>query len=64
MNITIILAHPVTGSFNHAIAEAVAAELRAGGHDVSFHALYSEGFEPLLPGVEIFSQGEPSAAMR
>ena len=53
MNISVILAHPVADSFNHAIAEAVVAQLRHSGHRASFHDLYREGFDPLLPGEEI-----------
>jgi NAD(P)H dehydrogenase (quinone) len=53
MNITVILAHPVATSLNHAIAEAAVAQLRANGHRVSFHDLYLEGFDPLLQGAEI-----------
>jgi putative NADPH-quinone reductase len=48
MKISLILAHPDKGSFNHAIAHAVAAYLSAHGHDVRFHDLYTEGFDPLL----------------
>jgi NAD(P)H dehydrogenase (quinone) len=53
MNISVILAHPMPGSFNHAIAETAVAELHRNGHVVSFHDLYREGFNPLLPGAEI-----------
>lgn len=53
MRISIILAHPDKGSFNHAIAKTAAGELRRAGHDVSFHDLYEEGFDPVLPAGEI-----------
>jgi len=53
MKITIILAHPHRGSFNHAIAETAAGALRRAGHAVTFHDLYAEGFDPLLPEGEI-----------
>jgi NAD(P)H dehydrogenase (quinone) len=53
MNVSVILAHPVPASLNHAIAEAAVAQLRADGHRVSFHDLYLEGFDPLLQGSEI-----------
>ena len=53
MKISIILAHPRPGSFNHAIAETVAATLRSFGHTVLFHDLYTEGFDPVLPAEEI-----------
>ena len=53
MAISIILAHPTKGSFNHAIADVAARTLRASGHYVCFHDLYAEGFDPVLPGEEI-----------
>jgi putative NADPH-quinone reductase len=53
MKITLILAHPRRGSFNHAIAETAAATLRESGHTVTFHDLCAEGFDPLLPEGEI-----------
>ncbi len=53
MNVSVILAHPVPGSFNHAIAEIVAERLLLNGHKVRSHDLYREGFDPLLPGAEI-----------
>ncbi len=53
MKISVILAHPDSGSFNHAIAKTAADALRLAGHTVSFHDLYAEGFDPVLPAVEI-----------
>ncbi|HUU74611.1 MAG TPA: NAD(P)H-dependent oxidoreductase [Methanoregulaceae archaeon] len=53
MIISVILAHPHTGSFNHAIAETVVTALREFGHTVAFHDLYKELFDPLLPYDEI-----------
>jgi NAD(P)H dehydrogenase (quinone) len=53
MKISIILAHPRPGSFNHAIADEVTATLRNSGHTVTVHDLYQEQFDPLLPGDEI-----------
>jgi putative NADPH-quinone reductase len=58
MNISIILAHPSPGSFNHAIAEQATAALTANGHRVSFHDLYAEGFDPVLPAAEIPSRAD------
>jgi len=49
----LLLAHPVAGSFNHAIAATAADALSANGREVFFHDLYGEGFDPLLPGAEI-----------
>lgn len=53
MQISIILAHPNAGSFNHAIAQTATVELSQRGHRVTLHDLYQEGFDPLLPGGEI-----------
>jgi putative NADPH-quinone reductase len=53
MNISIILAHPNPGSFNHAIAGAAADALRQNGHAVLLHDLCREQFPPLLPAAEL-----------
>jgi putative NADPH-quinone reductase len=55
MNISVILAHPNPGSFNHAIAGAAVGELRRNGHGVWFHDLHQEGFDPLLTAAELSS---------
>jgi NAD(P)H dehydrogenase (quinone) len=51
--VTLVLAHPDPSSFNHALASAVCEALTGAGHKVSFHDLYAEGFDPLLPAAEI-----------
>ncbi|MDR3457481.1 MAG: NAD(P)H-dependent oxidoreductase [Verrucomicrobiae bacterium] len=53
MKISIILAHPNPGSFNHAIAGAAADGLRQNGHAVVFHDLCQEQFPALLPASEL-----------
>jgi putative NADPH-quinone reductase len=53
MNISIILAHPNPGSFNHAIANAAAEALRQNGHIVALHDLCQEQFPPLLSAAEL-----------
>lgn len=53
MNISIILAHPNPGSFNHAIATAAADALRRSGHEIVLHDLCREQFPPLLTGAEL-----------
>jgi putative NADPH-quinone reductase len=58
MNISVILAHPREGSFNHAIAETVASTLEDTGYEVSYHDLYKEGFDPILPYGEISKHAE------
>lgn len=53
MRILIILAHPDENSFNHAIANQAAQTLGKNGHEVVFHDLYKENFDPILPAGEI-----------
>lgn len=53
MRVSVLLAHPQQGSFNHAIAETVVAALKANGHEVMYHDLYEEGFDPVLRRDEI-----------
>jgi NAD(P)H dehydrogenase (quinone) len=53
MNISVILAHPNKGSFNHAIAQTVLEELKNHGTKIVFHDLYKEAFDPVLPAGEV-----------
>jgi len=53
MRISVILAHPDKSSFNHAIAVASVETLEQNGHEVYFHDLYEERFDPILPSEEI-----------
>ena len=53
MKISVILAHPDKKSFNHAIAAAAIETLKKNGHEVFFHDLYAEEFDPLLTSEEI-----------
>ena len=53
MKCLVILAHPKKNSFNHAIAAAAVARLQANAHEVRFHDLYKEQFDPVLPHSEI-----------
>lgn len=53
MNVSVILGHPAPASFNHAIAQTAIEALRALGHEVSFHDLYREGFDPVMTAAEI-----------
>lgn len=45
MVVSVIIGHPQTGSFNHAIAQTTFAALEAAGHEVLDHDLCAEGFE-------------------
>jgi len=58
MRILIVLGHPNPGSLNHAIAHAVRDDMREVGHDVVFHDLYAERFDPLLFADEIPENGD------
>jgi putative NADPH-quinone reductase len=53
MKISVILAHPNPGSFNHAIANTAADALRQNGHAVILHDLCQEQFPPLLSVSEL-----------
>ena len=53
MRISVILAHPRPGSFNHAIAKTSVQTLMQNGHQVAFHDLYLESFDPILRSAEI-----------
>jgi NAD(P)H dehydrogenase (quinone) len=53
VNVSVILAHPSKGSFNYAIAGTVVTTLKDNGHQVRYHDLYEERFDPILPASEI-----------
>jgi NAD(P)H dehydrogenase (quinone) len=57
MNIVLILGHPDTGSFNHAIAETCKDRLLKNNHTVTYHDLYQEKFDPALTASEIPKNG-------
>jgi len=64
MNILVILGHPDPDSFNHAIARSVCKTLENSNHEVIFHDLYQERFDPLLPAEEIAETGPVPAVIR
>jgi NAD(P)H dehydrogenase (quinone) len=53
MKIVVVLGHPNSDSFNGAIARTAVQTLRAAGHEVAFHDLYRDGFDPILTMEEI-----------
>jgi NAD(P)H dehydrogenase (quinone) len=53
MKVFVLIGHQRVGSFCHAIADAAIAELKAAGHEVIYHDLYAENFDPLLFDEEI-----------
>lgn len=58
MSVLVILGHQRPGSFNHTIADVVVEELKSLGHEVVFHDLYAEKFDPILMQEEIKSEGD------
>lgn len=58
MKIILILGHPTPGSFNHAIAETAIAKLKENGHEVIYHDLHAEKFDPILKSEEIPKNAE------
>jgi NAD(P)H dehydrogenase (quinone) len=57
MRISIILGHPRGDSFSHAVAATAADTARSARHEIAFHDLQAEGFDPVLPAGE-----EPASA--
>jgi len=53
MKILAVIAHPGKESFNHAIFKRAIQTLKNLGHDVLFHDLYTEKFDPVLSFEEI-----------
>ena len=64
MSVLVIIGHQHQGSFNHAIAAAVVDELKSLGHEVVFHDLYAEEFDPILPHREIHVDAELEPVLR
>lgn len=52
MNVLIVLGHPDSSSFNHALAEACREQITKNGHTVFFHDLYKEQFNPVLNSLD------------
>jgi putative NADPH-quinone reductase len=53
MRTTVILCHPVKGSFNHTIADEVVRSLKQQKNIVYYHDFYDEGFQPVLYADEL-----------
>ena len=58
MNLLVVLGHPDPASLNAAIAKTAVETLRGLGHEVVFHDLYAEGFDPALPAPELDPHAE------
>lgn len=61
MKISVILAHPYEKSFNHAIANKAIQVLKDNNHDIYFHDLYKEQFNPILTSEELISDHSEDA---
>jgi NAD(P)H dehydrogenase (quinone) len=57
MRILVILGHPDPASFNRALAGTACRALRENGHEVVFHDLCAERFDPCLPRQETPEEG-------
>ncbi|SFM25979.1 NAD(P)H-dependent oxidoreductase [Methanolobus profundi] len=64
MKVSVILGHPYEKSFNHAIANVVMEALLTSGHEVHFHDLHKEGFDPLLRGEELVADRSEDPLVR
>jgi putative NADPH-quinone reductase len=53
MKATVLLAHPYSKSFNHAIYRRATQSLAENGAEVFAHDLYAEGFDPVIPEREL-----------
>jgi len=56
MNLSILLAHPRSGSLCHQFAEAAADAAREQGWTVNLHDLYAERFDPVMGDAEAASR--------
>ncbi|WP_406657492.1 NAD(P)H-dependent oxidoreductase [Methanolobus sp. ZRKC2] len=64
MKISVILGHPYEKSFNHAIAATVVDVLKSAGHEVLFHDLYVEDFDPVIRGEELVADRSEDVLVR
>ena len=53
MKVSVVLAHPNPASFNHAIAQTAVDTLAGLNHEVFFHDLYAEQFDPVMTAHEL-----------
>jgi len=52
MNIFVVVGHPDSSSFSHAIAQTAIQTVQRSGHAVMFHDLYAEAFHPVISAQE------------
>ena len=58
MKVLVVIGHQSPGSFCHAIAQTAIDAMRAAGHEVIYHDLYQERFDPILPPPEVPKDGQ------
>ena len=58
MNVLIVLGHPNSSSFNHALAEICKTQLKENGHTVFFHDLYKEQFNAVLGSLNLSNDND------
>jgi len=58
MKILVVIGHQRKESFCHAIADTAVEQLEAAGHEIVFHDLYEEMFDPILTEEEIPNDAE------
>lgn len=51
--VSVILGHPYDKSLNYAIAATVVDTLKVNGHQVYFHDLVAEEFDPMIKAIEL-----------
>ncbi|MEE8450560.1 MAG: NAD(P)H-dependent oxidoreductase [Thermoguttaceae bacterium] len=64
MKILVVIGHQHKDSFCHAIVQTAIEQLEAAGHEVVYHDLYEEQFDPILPHEEIPLDAELDPVVR
>jgi len=64
VRVLVIIGHQRQGSFCHAIARAAVEQLQAAGHQVIYHDLYGEEFDPVLRHEEIGGEARLDPVVR
>jgi putative NADPH-quinone reductase len=65
MKVLVVIGHQNTGkdSFCHAIAQTAIEECKTAGHEVVYHDLYDEEFDPVMPHNEVLRGGDVDPAI-
>ena len=59
MKILVVIGHQNQQSYCQAIAQKAIGEMKSLGHEVIFHDLYAEGFDPVLTQEELDADKPP-----